>query len=158
MCILYSLCTNTLPHHFDMWRLKNCYCFVDRSYTCWQCENLVKLLCFDLIFRIKVSGHCHACNFSFLLPSMCLFICGTAEFCRKAFPLPSNCCTCTYKWAFLDSSFFHYILCKLKLFCHSLKNVCDCCKLNDVIAVGMLASYLHPSFIVWYNFRHNLIA
>jgi len=25
--------------------------------------------------------------------------------------------------------------------------MCDCCKLSDVIAVGMLAHYLHPSFI-----------
>jgi hypothetical protein len=58
----------------------------------------------------------------------------------------------------LITSFFHCILCKLKPFCHSLKNVCDCCKLSDVIAVGMLASYLHPSFIVWYYFRQNLIA
>jgi hypothetical protein len=56
-CVSYIHCVPTHCHTiFDMWHLKKCCCSVDTSYTCWQCENLVKLLCFDLIFRIKVSG------------------------------------------------------------------------------------------------------
>jgi len=131
---------------------------VDTSYTCWQCENLVKLLRFDLIFRIKSLWTYRACSFSFgCLVCVSSFV-ELQNFVERHFlchhtvaHLPIN----DLSWI---TSFFHRILCKLKLFCYSLKNACDCCKLNYVIAVGMLASYLHPSLIVWYYFRHNLMA
>lgn len=105
-CISYIHCVPTHRHTiFDMWWLKNCCCFVDTSNTCWHCENLVKLLCFDLIFRIKVSGHTMLAVLVFIC-LVYLFMFGTAEFCRKAFPLPSDCRTFTYKWTFLDNKLF----------------------------------------------------
>lgn len=158
MCILYSWVPTHRHTIFDVWGLKNCCCSVDTSYTCWQCGNLVTLLCFDLIFRIRVSGHTMLAVVVFSCLVCLSSIVELQNFVERHFlchqtvaHLPIN----ELAWI---TSFFHCILCKLKLFCHSLKNVCDCCKLSDVIAVGMLASYLHPSFIVWYYFRHNLIA
>ena len=90
---------------FDMWRLTNCcYCFVDTSYTCWQCENLVKLLCFDLVFRIKVSGHIVLA----ILVFSCLVCVSSLElknFVERHFLCHQNVAH-LYKWAFVDNKLF----------------------------------------------------
>lgn len=158
MCILYSLSTNTLPHYFWYVATEELLLLCGHELFLLAVWELSEAVVFWLDFYNKSLWTYHACSFSF----GCLVCVSSFEvlqivverhfLCHQTVTrLPIN----ELSWV---TSFFHCILCKLKLFCYSLKNTCDCCKLNDVIAVGMLASYLHPSFIVWYYFRHNLMA